>query len=147
MNAIILWDKRNFRFSAGIVGVIIIVCAMYCGRQGQYKPNDPISPFSVIHMNTFTSMPQEKRINNNNRTSNILLETNISYESTQHSHRTIKWGYLCNYTVVHHSKRQFYATCRLKLVNKIGLMSSVCSPLKLEDKTNVFCTSNFNLYS
>ena len=103
MNAIMFWGKRNFHFSAGIVGVIIIVCAVYCGRQGQYKPNDPISPFNVIHMNTFTLMPQEKRINNNNRVSNITLETNISYEKHTHSHLTIKRRYLCDYTAVHYS--------------------------------------------
>ena len=77
-----------------IVGAII-TCAMYRKRRGQYKLNDPLSPFDVIHMDTSTSVLQEED-SNKYRISKILFEANISYE--------------CTHTVVSQSDENIYAT-------------------------------------
>jgi hypothetical protein len=65
-----------------IIGVIIM-CAMHCRRQGQYKLSGPwpISPFDIIHMDTFASTPQKKD-SIMNRVSKIFFERNPSYETT-----------------------------------------------------------------
>lgn len=82
-----------FYFTAGV----IIICVINHRKQGQYMLSGVTSPFDDIHMDTFTSdsMLQEKD-SNKNRVSNILFETNVSYE--------------CTRTAISHSNDNIYET-------------------------------------